>query len=99
MADEGVALMFVTVVAVLCHLAVVHPTIAPAGDCTAEEASVEEIVTDTSMDDTVDFFSCQIHGQIGVADWKAHHPLYHSDTWRVARIKCAPGHYEIRGRA
>jgi hypothetical protein len=91
--------MFVTVVAVLCKLAVAHATIAPDRDCTAEETRIEEIVTDSSMDDHLDFFSCQVHGQIGVADWKSKNPLYHGDQWRVARVKCAPGHYEIRGRA
>jgi hypothetical protein len=86
--------MFVTVVAVVCKLMVAQPTIAPDRDCTAEEAKVEEIVTDSSMDDTVDFMSCQIRGQAGVADWKGKHPIYSKNTWRIARIKCAPGHYE-----
>lgn len=91
--------MFTTVAVVLCKLMVAQPTIAPDTDCTAEEARVEEIVTDSSMDDKVDFFSCQIHGQIGVAKWKSESPLYHGGRWRIARVKCVPGHYEIRGRA
>jgi hypothetical protein len=79
--------MFVTVVAVLCRLSG-----AAAGAC------VEEIVTDSAMDDQVTFQTCMVHGQIGVADWMGKHPLYRQG-WRVDRIKCAPGHYEIRGRA
>jgi hypothetical protein len=89
--------MFVTVVAVLCKLVVASPTLAADTDCTAEEVRVEEIVTDSDRDANVDFFSCQIGSQIGVADWKSHHPIYFKNPWRVSRIKCVPGHYEIKG--
>jgi hypothetical protein len=89
-------LMFVTVVAVMCHLVVAKPTIAPEADCTAEEAKIEEIVTDSSMDDNVDFNSCMIHSQIGLADWKGKHPIYFKSDWRIARVKCVPGHYSPR---
>lgn len=91
--------MFVTVVAVVCNLVVAKPTIAPDTDCTNEEARVEEIVTDSNMDDKVDFISCQIHGLIAVAEWKGKHPIYSKPTWRVARIKCVPGQYQLRGQA
>ncbi len=89
--------MFTTVVTVLCHLLVSSPTLAPDTDCTSEEARVEEIVTDSSLDENMNFFTCMIHGQHGVADWKMNHPIYRSPSWRVARIKCVPGHYEIKG--
>lgn len=75
--------MFVTVIAVLCSLT--HP------------GCVEEIVTDSNMDENITFQECMVHGQLGVADWIGKHPLYHAG-WRVDRVKCAPGHYEIRGR-
>lgn len=91
--------MFVTVVAVVCHMLVAHPIIAADRDCTAEEARVEEIVTDSDMDEHVDFFACQIGAQMALAKWKSEHPIYHRNDWRIARIKCAPGKYEIRGRA
>lgn len=78
--------MFVTVVAVLCRLSF------PTDDC------VEEIVTDSNLDPRVTYFDCMIHGQIGAADWMSKHPVYRSN-WRLDRLKCAPGHYEIRGRA
>lgn len=90
--------MFVTVVAVLCRLVVAQPTIAPNTDCTAEEARVEEIVTSSDIDDTLTFQGCMM-GQAAVVDWKGKSPLYHSNRWRIARIKCAPGHYEPQGRA
>ena len=89
--------MFVTVVAVLCRLVVADPTASPQGDCTPEEARVEEIVTDSSMDERVDFFSCQIGGQQALAQWKNSHPIYRRNDWRIARLKCCPGHYEIKG--
>jgi len=91
--------MFVTVVAVMCHVMIEKPTIAPDRDCTAEESRVEEIVTDSSLDDKVDFMGCMIHAQIGIAEWKSKHPIYLRGDWRIARIKCVPGHYEPRGQA
>jgi hypothetical protein len=91
--------MIVTVVAVMCHMMVEQPTIAPDRDCTAEEARVEEIVTSSDMDPNVDFMSCMIHAQLGLADWKVKHPIYFKPSWRVGRVKCVPGHYEIKGAA
>jgi hypothetical protein len=91
--------MYVTVIATLCKLIVPLATIAPNADCTAEEARVEEIVTDSTVDEFADFFGCMVQGQIGAAKWKSENPLYHGDRWRIARIKCVPGRYEPAGRA
>jgi hypothetical protein len=90
--------MIVTVVAIMCKLVVAQATIVPDGDCTAEEARVEEIVTDTDKDDNLTWIGCHL-GQAQIADWKGHHPIYHKDHWRIGRIKCVPGRYEIRGQA
>lgn len=90
--------MYATVVVVMCKLLVSPPTLAPDGDCTAEETRVEEIVTDTDLDSHVDFFGCMIDHQMGAATWKAAHPIYGKRDWRIARIKCVPGHYEVKGR-
>lgn len=90
--------MIVTVVVVMCKLLIVPPTIMPDGDCTDEEARVEEIVTDSDQDETLNFISCMM-SQPQVANWKEHHPLYHSNMWRIGRVKCVPGRYEIQGRA
>ena len=73
--------MFVTLVAVLCH---VLP--GARGDC------VEEIVTDSSLSN-ITFQSCLIQGQIGIASWMSEHPIYRAN-WTLQRYKCAPGHYE-----
>ncbi|XUM19801.1 hypothetical protein ACRAVF_19235 [Bradyrhizobium oligotrophicum S58] len=89
--------MYATVVAVMCHLLTPHPTIAPEAECTAEEARVEEIVTDTDLDTSVDMFSCLTQHQAGVAEWKSKHRIYFQGDWRVARIKCVPGVYQLRG--
>ena len=79
--------MFVTVVAVLCHLG--GPA---AGSC------VEEIVTDSNMTPDITFQECMKGAQAPLAKWMGEHPLYHSN-WRIERYKCVPGHYEIKGRA
>jgi hypothetical protein len=79
--------MFTTIVAVLCHL---------SGPATG--ACVEEIVSDSDMDPALTFQACMISGQAGIAKWMSEHPLYRSG-WRLDRYKCAPGHYEIHGRA
>ena len=74
--------MFVTVVAVLCHLS--------ATNC------IEEIVTDSSIDNHITFQSCMVGGQAGLAQWKDRHPIYRSDDWQISRYKCVPGHYAAR---
>jgi hypothetical protein len=76
--------MFVTVVAVLCSL--------------SGPACVEEIVTDSSMDENVTMQACMMIGQAPIMKWMSEHPLYHAN-WRLDRYKCAPGHYEVHGRA
>lgn len=79
--------MFVTVVAVLCHLG------GPAsGSC------VEEIVTDSNMTPDITFQECMKGAQAPLAKWMGEHPLYHAN-WRIERYKCVPGHYEIKSRA
>lgn len=90
--------MFVTVAVVLC-LRIAPGPLYLDKDCAPQEQTVEEIVTTSELDESVDFNGCMVHGQIGVADWKSHHPLYHSERWRIARIKCVPGRYELKGRA
>jgi hypothetical protein len=91
--------MFVTVVAVLCHLITPVATIAPDRDCTAEESKIVEVVTDTDKDpEHLDFMGCQL-GQAALADWKKNHPTYFKNTWRIGRVMCVPGHYEPPGRA
>jgi hypothetical protein len=72
--------MFVTLVAVLCHVSSGSP-----GAC------VEEIVTDSSKSE-ISFQSCMIEGEIGVAKWMSEHPIYRND-WTLQRFKCAAGHY------
>lgn len=91
--------MFVTVVAVLCHLITPAATIAPERDCTAEESKIVEVVTDSEKDpDHVDLMACQL-GQAALAKWKGEHPIYGKNGWRIGRVMCVPGHYEVPGRA
>jgi len=78
-------MMFVTLVAVLCH---VSP---------GPSACVEEVVTDSSKSD-ISFQSCMIQGEIGVAKWMSEHPIYHAD-WTLQRYKCAAGHYSPHVKA
>jgi hypothetical protein len=78
--------MFVTLVAVLCH---VLP--GGSGNC------VEEIVTNSNLS-SITFQSCTIQGQIGIAKWMSEHPVYHAN-WTLERYKCAPGHYDLHGKA
>jgi hypothetical protein len=80
------SLMFVTLVAVLCH-------VLPGGprDC------VEEIVSDSSQSN-ITFQSCMIQGQIGITKWMSEHPVYRTN-WTLDRYKCAPGHYQLHVKA
>src|SRR5712664_3452032 len=70
--------MFVTLVAVLCHVLPGGP-----GDC------VEEIVTDSNQSN-ITFQSCMIQGQIGIAKWMSEHPIYHAN-WTLQRYKMRAG--------
>jgi hypothetical protein len=79
--------MFVTVVAVLCHLLV--------GNSICEE----QIVTDSNLTSGLTFMDCMAGAQAPLAKWKGEHPIYRSDAYRIERYKCVPGHYELRGRA
>lgn len=73
--------MFVTVIAVLCHLT--------STDC------VEEVVTNSALDSRVAFQSCAIGGQAALSKWKEEHPIYRSEAWHIQRYKCVPGDYKI----
>ncbi len=81
--------MFVTVVAMMCHMLGGIP--APACE--------EVIVTDSSMTDGLTFMDCMAGAQQPLAKWKGEHPIYRSPLWWIAAYKCVPGHYELRGRA
>ena len=72
--------MFVTVVAVLCHLT--------STDC------VDEIVTSTALDSGLTFQSCMMNGQAALAKWKEGHPIYRSEAWHIQLYKCVPGDYK-----
>lgn len=76
--------MFVTVVAVLCHLS--------ANDCT------EVVVTNSNLDDGITFQGCLTGGQAGLAQWKGSHPIYRSDDWHIKRYKCVAGLYVARAK-
>jgi hypothetical protein len=56
--------MFVTVVAVLCHI----NGIAVAG-------CVEEIVTDSNLTPEITFLECAIGAQAPLAKWMSEHPI------------------------
>ena len=62
--------MFVTLVAVLCH-------VLPGGS----GGCVEEIVTNSNLS-SITFQSCTIQGQIGIVKWMSEHPIYHANGAR-----------------
>lgn len=82
--------MFVTVVALMCHLIGGNPD---------AKVCVEEIVTDTDMTPELTFFGCAAMGQPALAKWKGEHPIYRNERWFLSDYKCVPGHYEVKGRA
>jgi hypothetical protein len=80
--------MFVTVVAVVCHLFATNVALCK-----------EVIVTDSDQTANLSLTDCALFGQISVAKWKTEHPVYNSDKYIVARYKCVPGHYVLRDEA
>lgn len=79
--------MLVTLVAVLCHALVAH----------GPEVCVEQIVADSNLDPRLNWMSCQVGAQQGIAAWLADNPKYRD--WRLAKWKCVPGHYVVPGAA
>lgn len=77
--------MFVTLVVVLCHALNGAPL------------CVEEIVTNSNMDARLNWISCQVQAQPGIAEWLKANPKYRG--WTLQRWKCVPGHYDIGRRA
>lgn len=80
--------MFVTVVAVMCHLLL-----------SGVEACEETIVTDSAQTEGLTFMDCMAGAQAPLAEWKSAHHTYAASEWRIDRYRCVAGHYEIRGRA
>ena len=78
-------MMLVTLVAILCHALGGTPL------------CVEEIVTDSNMDARLNWMSCQVQAQGGIAEWLKANPKYHD--WTLQSWKCVPGHYETAKRA
>ena len=56
---------------------------------------LEKVVT-TSEQSGITMTGCQIHGQIGIADWLTKGP-YHQ--WTVRRYKCIAGRYVPKNEA
>ena len=82
--------MFISVLVTLCHL--VSPGI---------EGCVEEIITDSTRDETLTMQSC-LMGEAYVTKWKLEHPTYTSDGWRLAKWGCRIGNKpspDPKGRA
>lgn len=77
--------MFVTLIAVLCN------TLPGPRLC------VEEVVTDSSISE-ITFMSCQVQGQIGIAQWMSE-SLKYREHWMLDRYKCVTGKYQPKGRA
>jgi hypothetical protein len=66
--------MLVTLVAILCN---------------SSQLCLEKVVT-TSEQSGITMMACQVHAQIGIADWLAKGP-YHE--WRLKSYKCIAGSY------
>jgi hypothetical protein len=56
---------------------------------------MEKVVT-TSEQSGITMAACQVHGQIGIADWLAKGP-YHE--WTLQRYKCVMGKYVPKNEA
>jgi hypothetical protein len=56
---------------------------------------LEKVVT-TSEQSGITMMACQVHGQIGIAEWLANGP-YHE--WTLQRYKCVMGKYVPKSEA
>jgi hypothetical protein len=83
--------MFVTLIAIVCHLAAAGPGNTDVNLC-------QEVVIATSEEaPSLTMNLCMAGaGQMGVAEWKTGHPVYSSDRYTIESYKCMPGHYMLR---
>ena len=73
--------MQITVVALICHTLASIP----------QPVCREEIV----VKDEMPMQACML-SQPAIADWKRR-SIFSGDQWTVARIKCVPGDYVVKG--
>jgi hypothetical protein len=73
--------MQITVVALMCHTLASIP----------QAVCREEIV----VKDEMPMQACML-SQPAIADWKRR-SIFSGDQWKVARIKCVPGDYVVKG--
>jgi hypothetical protein len=59
------------------------------------EMCVEKVVT-TSTESAINFFSCQLQGQIGISQWMQNGPYR---GWKLKGWKCVPGPYVPKEQA
>jgi hypothetical protein len=91
--------MFITIAAVLCFQVAPGPLHLDT-DCAPEEMRIDEVITDTDQNPEVDSLqACAIGSQVNLADWKSKSSRYASSKWRIARVRCIPGHYDPPRRA
>jgi hypothetical protein len=91
--------MFVTIAVVMCFQVAAGPLHLDR-DCAPEEMRVDEVVTDSDQNPELDSLqACFIGSQMNLADWKAKSRVYASPQWRIARVRCVPGHFDPPRRA
>ena len=56
---------------------------------------LEKVVTDSEQSG-ISMTDCQIHAQIGIAEWLSNGPYR---TWRLESYKCVLGKYVPKGQA
>ena len=76
--------MFVTLVAILCHSLDGTPL------CRGDRHQLRD-------GRRLNWMSCQVHAQPGIAEWLKANPKYQG--WTLQRWKCVPGHYDVGRRA
>lgn len=82
--------MFVTLVAIVCHMAAAGPSNADVHLCQ------EVIIATSDQAPSLTMPACMAVGQMAVAQWKAEDPTYSADSYTIETYKCMPGHYMLR---
>jgi hypothetical protein len=59
------------------------------------QVCLEKVVT-SSEQSSISMMDCQVHGQIGIAEWLQNGPYR---TWRVESYKCVLGKYTPKSQA
>lgn len=83
--------MVITALVLMCHVLGPTDSLTPATPSNLDTGNAPKcepvVVTDSDRTPGLTMLGCML-SQPAIAQWKTAHPLYKSDEWRIADVKC-----------